>query len=111
DPDFSVDLSHAYPDDLENFVVSYTRNQGEDIGLYDINASVSNPNYTVSVISGTLTINQLQIHAQLLNQSQVYGDAAVDLTFELDLENYRDELELVVSREAGDIVGDYTINA
>src|SRR5690554_2599936 len=110
DPTFSEDLNGAQ-DPLVAFSITYDRVAGEDVGTYVIEASVTNPNYDITVVAGTLEITPRPITAILNNRTQVYGDAAVDFTYTLSEPSYDAQLDLEVSRILGHVVGTYTITA
>src|SRR5690606_17551526 len=82
-----------------------------NVGQYDIEAVVTHHDYIVTVETATLTILPREIIATIHHQTQVYGDDAVQLTYDLSLEQYRDELNLDVERVAGDTVNTYLITA
>src|SRR5690606_17980766 len=60
DPSYTLDLNDAN-DPLGAFTVNYTRESGQTIGEYTINATVTNANYNITVMPGTLTINPREI--------------------------------------------------
>ena len=68
DPDWTLNLNSAQ-DALGAFSVEYTRDAGEDVGIYDITATVSNPNYNITVVDGILTVIPRSITATLDNQT------------------------------------------
>jgi len=110
DPEFTLNLNDSL-DDLETFTYSITRVLGENVGNYPINATVSHPDYRITVIPGILDIKKREITVTLHNQEITYGELDVELTYELTEEAYRNEINLNVLREEGYKAGTYRITA
>src|SRR5690606_24173522 len=73
DPEFTLNLNDSL-DDLETFTYSITRVLGENVGNYPINATVSHPDYRITVIPGILDIKKREITVTLHNQEITYGE-------------------------------------
>src|SRR5690606_38000123 len=110
DPEWTVNLNGAL-DALGLFEVDYSREDGEDVGTYDITAEVTNPNYIITVVDGTLTVTPRLINVVMIEQEQTYGDSDTLITYTLSEEDYRLELNLTTFREPGVDVGFYDIDA
>src|SRR5690554_6835963 len=111
DPTFSVDLNGAQ-DPLVAFNITYNRVAGEDVGTYVIEASVTNPNYDITVVAGALEITPRALTVQINNEIKIYGED--DPLFTLDLNNSldpRESFSVTYDREVGEDVGTYAITA
>lgn len=71
----------------------------------------TNPNYNITFVGARYYINRRPITVTADNKSQVYGDAAVPLTYKVTVGSlaYTDTLEGVLEREVGSQVRSYTI--
>ena len=97
-----------------------TRTRGNDVGSYTIDASdLSNPNYRITRVNGTLTIDPRAITVTADSLSKVYGDRDPELTYSVGLTSGGsgpgllpgDTLSGSLSRVAGSNVGSYAIAA
>ena len=104
DPANSIDLGDSL-DPLDNFTVDYTRQSGNQVRTYTIDAVVTNPNYKITVIPGQLKITPRPIHVTIDNKVITYEDSNVGLTYQLSEEAYRSELGLIITRETGNAAG------
>ena len=125
------DKSKTYGDDDPVFTASYSgfkrgdtaavvsglnisREAGENVGQYAITPSgATADNYTITFVSGTLTINPAPLTITADDKSKTYGDE--DPAFTVSYEGFRrgDTASVVsglnISREAGENVGQYAI--
>ena len=114
DPAFTYSVSNlAYNDSIN---ATLTRVTGDDVGEYTINADVEeNPDYTVTVRTGVLTIYPRPVIVTVESLSKTYGDADPAFTYTLtDADGNpldAEEVGLVITREAGNDVGTYAISA
>ena len=109
DPTFTLNLNDSL-DTLDTFEVNYTRDSGNTVNTYEVRATVTNPNYSITVIPGTLTINPRPIEVTVADKQITYEDSNVALTYTLNEEAYRTELGLAISRVSGNHVGTYIIS-
>ncbi|MEN5062451.1 MBG domain-containing protein, partial [Luteimonas sp. TWI1416] len=87
---------------------------GENVGRYTIDASaLANGNYVVTAIDGVLTIDPRAITVTADSFAKVYGNADPTLTWSVTEGNLvgADTLAGALTREAGENVGRYTIDA
>src|SRR5690554_869972 len=110
DPANSIDLGDSL-DPLTSFIVDYTRQSGNQVGTYTIDAVVTNPNYNITVIPGQLKITPRPIDVTIDHKVITYEDSHVALTYQLSEEAYRSELGLIITRETGNAAGTYAITA
>ncbi|MBR2350373.1 MAG: hypothetical protein IKA77_07120 [Clostridia bacterium] len=101
-------------DDLE-ITLTTTATSTSPKGDYDITGTCANENYEVIFVEGTYTIGESIIVISIEEKTQVYGNEAVALTFThqgvfADGDNI-DSLNVQLSRDSGDVVGDYSITA
>ena len=101
-------------DDLE-ITLTTTATSTSPKGNYTITGTCANKNYEVVFVEGTYTIGESIIVISIVEKTQVYGNEAVELTCtyqgvfaEGDNSN---SLNVQLSRESGDVVGDYLITA
>lgn len=95
------------------------RAKGENVGTYKVSvefAEGANPNYTLTVKPGTLTINQKAVTLVVDNITKKYGEKDPELTYTVSgiasFDGVKDELKGVsLKREAGEDAGDYAITA
>ena len=80
DPSFEVTYTGLVNGDTE-LEHTFERASGEDVGEYTVNAvNGNNPNYNVSVVSGTLAITPAAATITADNQTKVYGEADPEFT-------------------------------
>ena len=101
---------------LEDINVTLTREEGESIGTYAINAEVEeNPNYTFTVVPGTLTIAPKIVIVTIRDAKKTYGEEDPELNYTVVDDRGRaydaSAIGLTVAREEGDDVGRYAIKA
>ena len=97
----------------DTFTVSLTREAGDTVGAYSINASaLTNPNYTVTPVGGVLTINQRPITLTADAKTKVYGEVDPALTYRITSGNLLegDAFTGVLTRAPGNNAGLYTIS-
>ena len=96
-----------------------SRDEGESVGTYKINvafADGSNPNYKLTIKSGTFKINQKAVTLTADNVSKKFGEKDPELTYKVDglvsFAGVEDKLSGVkLTREAGENAGNYAITA
>lgn len=98
-------------DHLYKFQYEFYREEGEDSNTYLVNAKITNPNYEVIVSPGTLTIEKRNITITANNQQTVYGEAVRSLTYTISEQGFSEELEIILSKANGLVVGNYDITA
>lgn len=116
DPQFS---GICYEEDEQTVLinpptVTFSRELGEDLGTYDIYASTTNANYNITKTTGILTIEKKDIKVVANNISKTFADDDPKITgIVTDTEDNPISNPPVInySREAGENVGDYDINA
>ncbi len=122
----SADLAAnlAKGDQLSNLGVELVRATGENVGTYTIAADAEpdavlklNPNYTVTVKSGRLTITQRSVTVQINPATKVFGQADPALSFtvisdggKLPRGDMAAILGVRLTRTGDENVGDYTIS-
>lgn len=95
------------------------RAKGENVGTYKVSvefAEGSNPNYTLTVKPGTLTINQKAVTLVADNITKKYGEKDPELTYTVygivSWDGTEDVLKgVVLKRDAGENAGEYAITA
>ncbi|HUW26803.1 MAG TPA: MBG domain-containing protein [Gallionella sp.] len=90
-----------------------TRAAGENVGGYTIDASaLTNGNYLITAIDGTLTIDRRPISVTADNLNKTYGNADPALTYQVTSGNLvdSDSLSGALARAAGEDVNTYAIN-
>ena len=96
------------------FTGSLTRATGENVGTNAINQGTLalNSNYTVTFVSGNLTINKRAITVTADAKNKVYGDVDPALTYAITAGNLvsSDAFTGNLSRDAGENAGTYSIN-
>ena len=105
--------------------VKLIREEGKDVKTYTIgldNASVLNPNYTITVNPGTFTISKKPITVQIDNGDSVYGQPESELTFSIPTTvkgqangtlvdpDTKASLGVTLTRETGTDAKDYIIS-
>lgn len=117
DPEFTFsDSEPAQIVGTDDIKASYTREPGEDVGAYAINATSANKNYSVTFVPGTLTITQKPIGVTLDNMTKIYGEMDEAITWSVNKsqlvgDDTEEDLAVVATREAGENVGEYAISA
>ncbi|MBP5180016.1 MAG: InlB B-repeat-containing protein [Clostridiales bacterium] len=109
DPALTATVTGVVSGDSLNYTLS--RSAGENVGTYTISVSPGvNPNYTVTVRTGTFTIGRASATITANNLSKIYGENDPELTVRYTgLVNGDTELDYTITRAAGENVGEYTI--
>lgn len=120
DPEFTAQIEGLVGEETLN--VTFTRVEGENVGEYTIvpsvaaltrNALVSN--YDIIYVDGSLKIIPAPLTITLDNLTKVYGTEDAELTYTVEglkfNEDAKDVLMIVTSREDGETVGSYAIDA
>ena len=110
-----VTAGEIYNQDDLKITLTTTATSTSPKGDYPITGTCANKNYKVVFVEGTYTIGESIIVISIEEKTQVYGNEAVELTFThqgvfADGDNI-DSLNVQLSRESGDVVGDYKITA
>lgn len=119
DPDFFFETDGLVSESEKLELATITRAEGEDVGTYKVSVSFatgSNPNYTLTVVPGTLTINQREVTLAVDNITKKFGQDDPELTYTVEdiavFGGIADELKGVsLKREAGEDAGEYAITA
>jgi uncharacterized protein (TIGR02145 family) len=110
DPELTATVTGSLGNDVINYTLS--RAAGENVGTYPITVTPgSNPNYEVTTISGTFTINKKAAMVVATNKNKTYGNADPTLTATVTGTIGNDALNYTLAREAGENVGLYPITA
>ena len=108
DPEFTATVTGSLGSDVINYALS--RAAGEIAGTYPITVTPgTNPNYEVTPVSGTFTINKKQAKVVADNKNKAYGNADPTLTATVTGTIGNDVINYTLSREAGENVGPYPI--
>jgi len=91
-----------------------SREPGNNVGTYEITVqAANNPNYTMTLVNGTLTINPKPVTVTADSKSKIYGTADPELTAAVSgmagKEKASSLITYTLSRDAGENVGSYTI--
>lgn len=119
DPTFSTSLpdeTQLVQGDLIDLTLSRVEGENVIAGGYPINGveAVKNPNYNVTILPGTLTINPREITVDAKDTGKTYGDP-LDPELEVTVGNLPADKTLTpgvdyeIKREGGIDAGDYTI--
>ncbi|KMQ49373.1 hypothetical protein CHISP_3717, partial [Chitinispirillum alkaliphilum] len=113
DPELSFDIVSGSLLSGDSFTGTLTRESGEDVGEYLITLGDLRvcDNYSLTLINATLTILPREIIISAKSQTKVYGEDDPELIFEIISGTLLDgdSISGVLSREAGENVGDYLI--
>ncbi len=93
--------------------IDYTliRENGENAGTYEITTGIANDNYDVTVVPANLTIRPKAATITADSKTKTYGDSDPVLTAVVSGMARNDAAIYTLSREAGQNVGTYAINA
>ena len=108
DPEFTAEANGLVGEDTLNY--DFERAEGENAGDYNVTAVLGeNPNYDVTVVDGTLTINKKAIILVVEDAEKIYGDD--DPEFEANADGLvgDDTLNYEFVRIGGENVGQYWI--
>jgi len=109
DPTLTAIVSGTLAGDTLSYTLSRAR--GENAGQYAINVSLGdNPNYSVTPVSGTLTIAPKEASLTIADATKVYGDEDPAFQATADGTIAGDSLNYTFSREPGEDVGTYSIS-
>lgn len=94
--------------------IALSRKEGEDVGTYVIKATQkegSNPNYAITFVDGTYTINPKEIKVKAENKEKVFAEKDPKLTYTHDALVGKDALKnIAVTRESGEDAGTYKLS-
>lgn len=117
---FDIEKSNVLAGDISSFTrdICFIREQGENVGSYSVNFNSSIAtnddvlkNYYIITISGKLEILKANIDIYATRIESVYGEAEKDLTFYAEELIDLSDFNIVLVREDGNGVGEYTISA
>jgi F0F1-type ATP synthase epsilon subunit len=119
DPTFTFETEGLVGDNEKLEKATIARADGEDVGTYKVSVDFetgSNPNYTVTVKEGTLTVTPKDVTLTADNVSKKFGETDPELTYTVDglvkLGETEDKLAGVkLTREKGENAGTYAITA
>jgi len=98
----------------DTVVLTMSRTEGENVGSYTIDAKpAADPNYTFTVVPGTLTVTPKAVTVTADNKVKTFGGEDPELTAVITGLVPGDSAELItytVSREEGEDTGTYTIS-
>ena len=109
DPIFSVVTNGLLGDDA--LVITYTREEGENVGEYVITASASDDNYNIIFTTGTLNITKATVTVDVIDASKSYGADDPEFQATVNGLKFNDKLNITFTREEGENVGEYVITA
>jgi len=97
----------------ESLNLTFTREQGTDVGEYVISGQANNENYDVTVEDGLYVIAEKEIQITIDSITQTYGETEKTITYKIPDGSIvgEDDIGLNVTREQGNIVGEYDITA
>ncbi len=94
-------------DTLNDFNISYHNIDSSDVGTYQVLATITNPNYNVDVLGGTLNITKKTVRVvPSYNQEKTYGELDPSFTYTV-LGVDSEQLDINLEREPGEDVGSY----
>lgn len=117
---FDIEKSNVLASDISAFTrdICFVREQGENVGSYSVNFNSSIAtnddvlkNYYIITISGKLEILKADIDIYATRIESVYGESEKDLTFYAEELIDLSDFNIVLVREEGNDVGEYTISA
>lgn len=110
DPEFTYSTTSEIAEDLG---IVYTRIAGENVGRYVISIQDwTNKNYSLSILSGALTIQPLSLEISINSATKFYGEDDPTFTYEIVSGEVvaEDDLGLNLTRQYGENVGEYSIS-
>ena len=118
DPKFTYETSGLVRENESLEFATVSRVKGENVGPYKINvtfAKGANPNYTVTVKPGTLTIEPRPVVLTVTDLSKKFGEKDPALTYSVETLASFDGVEaglkdVELSREKGENAGEYAIS-
>ena len=119
DPKYELDVDGLVSAKEQLELATISRAKGEDVGTYKVSVSFaegSNPNYTLSVKAGTLTIVPKDVTLNVTDVSKKFGEKDPALTYTVDgivsFDGVEDVLKDVnLTRAKGEDAGSYAITA
>ena len=113
DPELTYKVSGLVGSDELNGELS--RREGKNAGTYDITQGTltneNNPNYNITFVGNTLTINRKEVLVKAKNQWKTYNDLDPKLSYVAIGLAYDDTLTGKLTRTPGENVGEYKILA
>ena len=109
DPEFSAVVTGMQNGETLN--LTFTREEGENVGEYIITATASDANYDIIFATGKLTITKATVSVDVNDATKVYGDADPAFSAKVEGLKFNDELNVTFTREEGENVGEYIITA
>ena len=108
DPTLTATVTGTVGSDVLNYTLD--RAVGENVGTYAITPTAgNNPNYTVNVVSGTMTITKRNATIAADTKTKVYGGSDPTLTATVTGAANGDALNYILSRAVGENIGTYSI--
>ena len=107
DPEFGYEVNSGSLKNNETLVL--TREEGENVGSYDIFPSVVNSNYAIEYSPASLNIEKASIVILADAQTKVYGVSDPVLSYSIVSGALASWDTLVLEREEGENVGNYPI--
>lgn len=119
DPTFTFETEGLVGDNEKLEKATIARADGEDVGTYKVSVDFetgSNPNYTVTVKEGTLTVTPKDVTLTADDVSKKFGETDPELTYKVDglvsFAGVEDKLSGVkLTRKSGENAGEYAITA
>ena len=119
EPAFTFETKGLVSENEELELFTITRAEGEDVGTYKVSvtfAKGANPNYTLTTVPGTLTINPKDVTLTVTNLTKKYGESDPELEYTVEglasFDGVKDVLKgVTLKRAAGENAGEYAITA
>ena len=105
---------YATGESESNFDFEISRATGNDVGEYAITITATNTNYNITTEPATYTITARPITFTAKDTTQVYGNEATELAYQVSGDGYAtgesaSNFDLEISRATGNNVGEYAI--
>ena len=114
DPELTYSITEGSLVGTETLKGNIEREQGENVGEYEINIGTlkaSNPNYQISIVNGVLTIQKREIELEIFDAEKEYGEA--DPTFEFNITKGNlignDRLNIEIVSNSNEEIGEYEL--
>ena len=107
DPIFTAKINGLMGEDTLD--ITFTREEGVNVGEYIINATASDANYDILFVSGTLTITKAQLTIDVNDFEKVYGSADPNFSAAVSGLKYNDVVNVTFDRVEGENVGTYVL--
>jgi filamentous hemagglutinin family protein len=117
DPAFSWRITQGAVASGDTAQLTLSRQAGENVGNYTIFGTpvgdLAGGNYQVTINNGVLTITPRSLVIDINDLEKIYGDADPEFTWAISQGSLAngDQLQLALTREAGENVGSYVISA